>query len=729
VGEARQAVRIGRVPAGIRIPVNGEVGEAGIRLFRGSAQDLPFALPLDEGEFPLAGRRGRHLAGFSGGSPGPHFPFGKLEGFPVRFFRSLVDGILHLRSGRGGNQADHAVPVPFNHGGMGHAQSRARQVQQGGRGGQHKAQGGGFAQRLVLRQGARPAGGTAQPHLEGVQIHDHLVLLRQPVQAFGVVELLRRITQDGHFQRGPGRGGAYPQRRSRLGSGQGHPVRLHAVAHVLGAGIGKKHVVHGSAEHVLPAARAAVPVIVPRPQPQVFHLVIGGRHPEGDAQPQELFPLGGGIHSDGGIDDAVAEHRPGNLPGEGKAGAFRPELRRNAGHAGRNDGGLHIGILRLHGLHLHLPLNLAPDPGVVVHRGTVRLERHRIAGQNQVLAAVPEGGKHAVLEGGGKALPLHHHGIALAHGDGGQRRRSLHGSLLLHGRREPLVSFALVRHMLQLFGGKLLHVFRQLEPGVRQNHQGARLHGGGRQFHRHGLAGGRLRQSHALHGMLAAGREGHQVKRIALQRLVEILVANGQGTVLAVKGHVLVHLLYFLRLGRGVPVAQNDAVVAEIGLVGPVPEHAAVGLRHALEGSGLVNAVPGRVGAEGLVHKIPDGPAHHARGGLKGFHVLLEIAQGIPHGMGVFAHEEGAGSLLPPPVFHPVHGRIHGGIHVHGLMAVREFAVMEGARIVIGPDGFRGRFKIRPVAGLVAQGPEHDGGMVLGTVHHAHVAFHMRLLP
>ena len=229
--------------------------------------------------------------------------------------------------------------------------------------------------------------------------------------------------------------------------------------------------------------------------------------------------------------------------------------------------------------------------------------------------------------------------------------------------------------------------------------------------------------------MLAAGREGHQVKRIALQRLVEILVANGQGTVLAVKGHVLVHLLHFLRLGRGVPVAQNDAVVAEIGLVGPVPEHAAVGLRHALEGRGLVNAVPGRIGAEGLVHKIPDGPAHHARGGLKGFHVLLEIAQGIPHGMGVFAHEEGTGSLLLPPVFHPVHGRIHGGIHVHGLVAVREFAVMEGARIVIGPDGFRGRFKIRPVAGLVAQGPEHNGGMVLGTVHHAHVAFHMRLLP
>ena len=41
-------------------------------------------------------------------------------------------------------------------------------------------------------------------------------------------------------------------------------------------------------------------------------------------------------------------------------------------------------------------------------------------------------------------------------------------------------------------------------------------------------------------------------RRISLQRLVEILVANGQGTVLAVKGHVLVHLLYFLRLGRDV---------------------------------------------------------------------------------------------------------------------------------------------------------------------------------
>lgn len=210
---------------------------------------------------------------------------------------------------------------------------------------------------------------------------------------------------------------------------------------------------------------------------------------------------------------------------------------------------------------------------------------------------------------------------------------------------------------------------------------------------------------------------------------MEILVQHGQRAVLADKGHVLVHLLHLLRLGRGVPVAQDNAVVAEIGLVGPVPEHAAVSLRHALEGRGLVNPVSGRVGAEGLVHKIPDGPAHHARGGLKGFHVLLEIAQGIPHGMGVFAHEEGAGGLLLPPVFHPVHGRIHGGIHIHGLVAVREFAVMEGARIVIGPDGFRGRHEVGAVAGLVAQGPEDDGGMVLGAVNHAHVALHVRLLP
>lgn len=136
-------------------PVSGSSEEA-LRIFHSPC-------PLIRGNFRSPGDVGGNFAGFPGGSPGPHFPFGKLEGFPVRFFRPLVDGILHLRSGRGGNQADHAVPVPFNHGGMGHAQSRARQVQQGGRGGQHKAQGGGFAQRLVLRQGARPAGGTAQP--------------------------------------------------------------------------------------------------------------------------------------------------------------------------------------------------------------------------------------------------------------------------------------------------------------------------------------------------------------------------------------------------------------------------------------------------------------------------------------------------------------------------------------------------------------------------------------
>ena len=37
VGEPRQAVRIGCMPTGIRIPVNGKMGETGIRLFRRSA--------------------------------------------------------------------------------------------------------------------------------------------------------------------------------------------------------------------------------------------------------------------------------------------------------------------------------------------------------------------------------------------------------------------------------------------------------------------------------------------------------------------------------------------------------------------------------------------------------------------------------------------------------------------------------------------------------------------
>ena len=210
---------------------------------------------------------------------------------------------------------------------------------------------------------------------------------------------------------------------------------------------------------------------------------------------------------------------------------------------------------------------------------------------------------------------------------------------------------------------------------------------------------------------------------------MEIFVANGQGTVLALKSHVLVYFLHLLRLGRGVPVAKNNAVVAEIGLVGPVSEHAAVSLCYSLERGGLVNAVSGRIGAEGLVHEIPDGSAHHARGRLEGIHVLLEITQGIPHGVGIFAHEKGAGSFLLPPVFHPVHGRIHGGIHIHGLVAVRKFAVMEGPRSVISPDSRRCRLKIGTVAGLIAQGPENNGRVVLGTMHHAHIALHMGFLP
>ena len=361
---------------------------------------------------------------------------------------------------------------------MGNDQPRARQIQQGGRGSQHKPQGCGPAQCLVLSQRAGPAGRATQPHLESIQIHNHFIFLRQPVQTPGIVKLLRRITQDGNLQRSPGRGGSHPQSLVLLGFGQGYPVRFHAIAHILGPGISKKHIVHGSAENVLPAARAAVPVIIPRSQPQVLYPVIRGRHPESDAQPEEFFSLGGGIHSDGSIDNAVAENRPRDFPGKGKLGTFRPELCRDSGHAGGNDGSFNVGIFRFHILHLHFPFNLAPDPGIVIHRRTVRLELHRIAGQNQIPAAIPEGGKHPIFEGGGKTFSLHDHGIPLKHGNSRQRRRGRHGNLLLCRCRKPLVSFALIRHMFQLLGGKFLHVFRELEPGIRQNHQGTGPHSG-----------------------------------------------------------------------------------------------------------------------------------------------------------------------------------------------------------------------------------------------------------
>ena len=89
-----------------------------------------------------------------------------------------------------------------------------------------------------------------------------------------------------------------------------------------------------------------------------------------------------------------------------------------------------------------------------------------------------EGGKHPIFEGGGKTFSLHGHGIPLEHGNSRQRRRGRHGNLLLCRCREPLVSFALIHHMLQLLGGKFLHVFRELEPGIRQNHQGTGPHSG-----------------------------------------------------------------------------------------------------------------------------------------------------------------------------------------------------------------------------------------------------------
>ena len=85
------------------------------------------------------------------------------------------------------------------------------------------------------------------------------------------------------------------------------------------------------------------------------------------------------------------------------------------------------------------------------------------------------------------------------------------------------------------------------------------------------------------------------------------------------------------------------------------------------------------------------------------------------------------------------HGHQQEVAHVGGLQVVE--VVRRGAAGIshlgahevqfddTGEDGLGGRYKVGAVAGFVAQGPEDDGGMVLGAVNHAHVALHVRLLP
>ena len=138
--------------------------------------------------------------------------------------------------------------------------------------------------------------------------------------------------------------------------------------------------------------------------------------------------------------------------------------------------------------------------------------------------------------------------------------------------------------------------------------------------------------------MAQGGRDIKQTIFLGLVDDIVVEMAGGiheQGSDLAVgviKPDGGIHRLHLLVFGRGLAVAAHDAFHAEGLEVGHVAEVAAVGC-HAL-------ALPFHENA--FVGPFPDKSTEHPGVTVDLVPVFLEVAEGIAHGMGIFAGDHGA---------------------------------------------------------------------------------------
>ena len=102
-------------------------------------------------------------------------------------------------------------------------------------------------------------------------------------------------------------------------------------------------------------------------------------------------------------------------------------------------------------------------------------------------------------------------------------------------------------------------------------------------------------------------------------------LASGRGA--GGEAYVLVYLLHFIILRLGLHVAEDDAVHHKLAVVGSIAKVTAIG---------QVSLPVLRVVIERLVDPVPDGPSAEEVGRLDGIPVVLEVAHGIAHGMGIF---------------------------------------------------------------------------------------------
>jgi len=179
----------------------------------------------------------------------------------------------------------------------------------------------------------------------------------------------------------------------------------------------------------------------------------------------------------------------------------------------------------------------------------------------------------------------------------------------------------------------------------------------------------------------------------------------------------------------GCTVGKDQAVDAEILVIDRVAEITTVGP--------VFNTIFIDL-SDTLVDPVPNKAALQTVVAFDGFPILLEIADAVAHGVGIFAHDKG-------PVVGFIFGisddfcdlRVHRAAQVSGDMTTLPILgthtdgtfVVNDTIGVIAANKTSHRVVVGAVAALVAQRPDDDAGVIFVAFDHTDAAFHKGIQP
>lgn len=174
---------------------------------------------------------------------------------------------------------------------------------------------------------------------------------------------------------------------------------------------------------------------------------------------------------------------------------------------------------------------------------------------------------------------------------------------------------------------------------------------------------------------------------------------------------VLIDLLHFLEMRMRCTVGRYQTVAAEVAEAGDILRTVVAAVAP-VPVSVLVNLT------ERLVHPVPDASALQDGFFLYQVPVFLHAAAAVAHGMEILTHNVGARGVRPLCIgLHVAQRTVHRTVYVRIEILFSTFILHRPCRVRPLQPAV-GVFEVRTVAGLVAQRPNDDARVILGTPVH-----------